>query len=82
MEENKSNKIYKLNTKIWYLERIIYLIAGLFVLGGCLLTIFVNPKFIYFAIFVSLVLIVFATTGYCPMAIVLGKTKIEKKLEE
>ncbi|NTW59789.1 MAG: DUF2892 domain-containing protein [Nitrospirae bacterium] len=63
--------MYIANSKTWYLERLIRLIAGIFVLGSVLLGLFVQPGFFAFTGFVGLMLMIFALTGFCPMSIIL-----------
>jgi hypothetical protein len=63
--------MYIADTKTWYLERIIRLLAGTFVLGSSLLGYFVNPAWFLFAGFVGAMLTIFALTGFCPMSIIL-----------
>jgi len=63
--------MYIASTKTWYLERLIRLAAGTFVLGSVLLGLFVHPGFFYFTGFVGLMLVIFALTGFCPVSIIL-----------
>jgi hypothetical protein len=63
--------MYIASTKTWYLERLIRLVAGIFVLGSVLLGLLVHPGFLYFTGFVGLMLTIFALTGFCPMSIIL-----------
>jgi hypothetical protein len=63
--------MYIASTKTWHLERLIRLVAGIFVLGSVLLGLFVHQGFIYFTSFVGLMLTIFALTGFCPMSIIL-----------
>jgi hypothetical protein len=63
--------MYIASTKTWYLERLVRLLAGLFVLGSVLLGLFVHPGFFYFSGFVGLMLTIFALTGFCPVSIML-----------
>ena len=63
--------MYIADSKTWYLERLIRLFAGLFVLGSVLLGLFVHQGFFYFTGFVGLMLTIFALTGFCPMSIIL-----------
>ena len=63
--------MYIASTKTWYLERLIRLMAGVFVLGSVLLGLFVHPGFFYFTGFVGLMLTIFALTGFCPVSIIL-----------
>ncbi len=61
--------MYIAATKTWYLERLIRLFAGIFVLGGTLLGFFVHPYWFLFTGFVGVMLTIFALTGFCPMSI-------------
>jgi hypothetical protein len=63
--------MYIASTTTWYLERLIRLAAGVFVLGSVLLGLLVHPGFFYFTGFVGLMLTIFALTGFCPMSIIL-----------
>lgn len=67
------NKIYKIKTDHWYIERITFLLAGIFVFVSSALAYFININWIFFTLFVSIMLITFALTGYCPMSILLKK---------
>lgn len=58
---------------------IIRVIAGTFVLASTLLGLFVAQGFLYFTAFVGLMLFLSGTTGFCPMELMLGLTKIEKR---
>ena len=63
--------MYIADTKTWYLERLLRLIAGVFVLGSVVLGLTVSAKWFYFSGFVGLMLTIFALTGFCPMSIIL-----------
>jgi len=63
--------MYVADTNTWYLERIIRLVAGIFVLGSSLLGYFVNPHWFIVSGFVGSMLMFFALTGLCPMSIIL-----------
>jgi len=63
--------MYIANSRTWYLERLIRLAAGIFVLGSALLGLIVHPGFFYFTGFVGIMLVIFALTGFCPMSIIL-----------
>lgn len=65
--------MYIADTKTWYLERLIRLIGGVFVLGSVLLGHFVHPGWYYIAGLVGVMLMIFALTGFCPMSIILHK---------
>jgi hypothetical protein len=62
---------YQIPTKTWFLERLVYLVAGIFVLGSTLLFLVGITWIIYFVAFVGFMLIFFALTGICPMAMIL-----------
>ena len=63
--------MYIADTNTWYLERIIRLLSGIFVLVSSLLGYFVNPNWFIFTGFVGAMLTIFALTGFCPMSIML-----------
>ena len=63
--------MYIADTKTWYLERLIRLVGGVFVLGSVLLGFFVHPGWFVFTGFVGTMLVIFALTGFCPMSIIL-----------
>lgn len=77
--------MYIAKTDSWYMERIIYLLAGIFTLAGTLLTLFHSIYWLILTGIVGLNLIVFALTGFCTMANILyklgAKPKIENKSE-
>lgn len=73
------NKPYKINTHYWYIERLTYLIAGIFVFITSLLAYFIHKDWIFGTLFVSLMLINFSITGYCPMAMFLKKIGAKEK---
>ncbi len=74
-----SKKVYRQKIDSWYLERILFLVAGIFVLISAVLGMIGFKGFILFTALVGLLLIVFAFTGYCPMAIILKKLGAEEK---
>lgn len=63
--------MYIAESKTWYLERLIRVMAGIFVFGSVLLGMFVHPGFYYFTGLVGLMLTIFGLTGFCPMSIIL-----------
>ncbi|KKT89866.1 MAG: hypothetical protein UW95_C0003G0062 [Parcubacteria group bacterium GW2011_GWC1_45_14] len=75
----KQEKIYRLDTETWYIERAVYLLAGIFVLASIILSLTVHKNFLYFTALVGAMLINFSLTGYCPLSILLGKTGLKKK---
>jgi len=63
--------MYISDTKTWYLERLIRVIAGTFVIGSVLLGYFVSTAWFTFAGVVGVMLLIFGLTGFCPMNIIL-----------
>ena len=49
------------------LERLLRLIAGVFVVASVLLGIYLNPNFLWFTVFVGLNLMQSGPTNWCPM---------------
>ena len=62
---------YRAETKIWSVERVVFLIAGIFAVTFTLLGIFIHPGFHWATLFVGGMLMFFAITGYCPMAMLI-----------
>jgi len=60
--------MYWAQTDSWYLERIIWLVAGSFCLAGTLLAWLVSPWFLLLTGLVGVNLLIFAFTGFCVMA--------------
>lgn len=63
--------MYLARTDSWYLERIIWLVAGTFTLAGTLLAWLVSPWFLLLTGLVGINLLIFAFTGFCVMANIL-----------
>ncbi len=63
--------MYRADTQSWYLERLIRLMAGIFVFGSVLLGRFVHPGWFVFTGLVGIMLVIFALTGFCPLSIML-----------
>lgn len=72
-------KIYKQNTDNWYLERIIFLVAGIFIVISVVLVLGGFSGWLYFTFLVGIMLINFSLFGYCPMAILLSKNGVKEK---
>ena len=60
--------IYAVPTDRWYIERTVWLIAGIVLLTSTLLAVLVNPLWIFAVIATGLVSINVALTGFCPSA--------------
>ena len=65
--------MYLAPTDHWYLERIIWLIAGIVVLGGICLGLFVHKYWFALPMLAGFNMIIFSFTGFCPMAVILTK---------
>lgn len=63
--------MYWARTDSWYLERIIWLVAGTVTLTGTLLAWLVSPWWLLLTGFVGVNLLIFAATGFCLMANIL-----------
>lgn len=72
--------MYIAQTDSWYLERIIWLIAGIFSLGSALLAWLHSPYWLILTGLVGINLIVFALTGFCLMANILFKLGAKPRL--
>lgn len=51
--------------------RVIFAIAGVFVMSSILLALYVHSGFLWFGFFVGGMQLIFALTGWCPMALIL-----------
>jgi hypothetical protein len=69
--EKEDLVMYMAKTDGWYLERIIWLIAGIFTLGGTILAWLVSPWWLILTGLVGVNLLIFAFTGFCLMANIL-----------
>src|SRR5271166_1413920 len=63
--------IYAVATDRWYIERTVWLIAGIVLLTSTLLAVLVHPLWIFAVIATGLVSINVALTGFCPVGNVL-----------
>jgi len=72
--------MYIAQTDSWYLERIIWLIAGVFALGSAVLAWVHSPYWLILTGLVGLNLIVFGATGFCLMANILYKLGAKPRL--
>ncbi|HTZ18892.1 MAG TPA: DUF2892 domain-containing protein [Dissulfurispiraceae bacterium] len=73
--------MYILKTDEWYLERAVFLIAGIFTLTSALLAWLHSPYWLIFTAFIGTNLIIFATTGFCLMANILYKLGLKPRLQ-
>ena len=58
---------------------LIRFIAGIFVLGSASLGYFAQGYYLFFTMLVGTMLILSATTGFCPMEIILKLFKVKNK---
>lgn len=65
--------MYIAKTDSWYMERIIWLIAGVFALSSAVLAWAHSPYWLILTGLVGINLIVFGLTGFCIMANILYK---------
>jgi Inner membrane protein YgaP-like, transmembrane domain len=73
--------MYLLKTDSWYLERILFLMAGVFILASVILTIAHSPWWLILTSLVGINQVIYALTGFCPSAILLFKIGIKPRLE-
>lgn len=73
--------MYMAKTDSWYLERIIWLIAGVFALASAVLAAFHSPWWLLLTGFVGLNLIIFGLSGFCLMANILYKLGARSKIQ-
>lgn len=66
----------------WYLERIIWLIAGTVTLGSALLAWLFSPYWLILTALVGINLIIFGLTGFCIMANILYKLGVKPRLQK
>jgi hypothetical protein len=79
--QNQKNSLYRLDVSRWSVERIVFLIAGILVVALTLLGLLVHPGFHYAALFVGGMLAFFALTGYCPMAMLVGRCLMPRQTD-
>jgi hypothetical protein len=72
--------MYLLKTDSWYVERILFLMAGTMILLSVLLVLVHSIYWLILTAFVGLNLFVFAITGFCPSANLLYKLGLEARL--
>jgi hypothetical protein len=73
--------MYLAQTDSWYLERLIWLIAGIFSLGSALLAWLHSPYWLILTGLVGVNLIVFALTGFCLMANIIYRLGARPRLQ-
>ena len=73
--------MYIAKTDSWYLERIIWLVAGIFSLSSAVLAWLHSPYWLILTGLVGINLIIFALTGFCLMANILYKLGAKPRLQ-
>jgi hypothetical protein len=72
--------MYILKNDSWYLERVMFLMAGFMVLVSLLLALAHSIYWLILTALVGLNLVVFATTGFCPSAQLFHKLGVKPRL--
>ena len=62
-----------MNVAEWSVERVMFVFGGSLVVLCSLIALLGYPLFVYGALFVGAMFIIFATTGYCPGAMIAAK---------
>lgn len=65
--------MYIAKTDSWYLERIIWMIAGVIALGSAVTAALHSPYWLILTCFMGVNLLIFGLTGFCLMANILYK---------
>ncbi|MEQ9365805.1 MAG: DUF2892 domain-containing protein [Leptospirales bacterium] len=73
--------MYLASRQGWYLERMIWLVAGVFALASAGLTIVHSPYWLILTALVGVNLIVFAFSGFCVMANLLYRLGFRSRLQ-
>ena len=71
--------IYRMDTSSWNVERIMFAVAGILIAVFAVLAVLVHPAFVWGDLFVGSMLVFFAITGYCPMAMLVANILNRKK---
>jgi len=74
--------MYIANTESWYLERIVWLVAGILSLASAVLAWVYSPYWLILTGLVGVNLIIFALTGFCLMANILYKCGAKPRLQK
>jgi len=73
--------MFKADTSKWYIERIVWLVAGSVVLSGTLLGYFLNKLFFIFPVLAGTNMVIFSLTGFCLLAVILEKFGVKSQKE-
>jgi hypothetical protein len=72
--------LYIVPTHRWYIERAVWLVAGIVLLASTALAVFVDPRWVLLVIATGLASITVAFTGYCVVGNVLSRLGFEPAL--
>ncbi|MGJ4787428.1 YgaP family membrane protein [Leptospira koniambonensis] len=67
------------NHQSWYLERVLFLIAGTFSLIGLIIAHFFSPWGLILNFLVGINMVLFSLTGFCPMGFILTRLGVPNK---
>lgn len=73
MKKNQSLVGYRLPVHFWSVERMVFLVAGIFIVISLCLGMWWSRNFFYLSLFVGGMLIQFSLSGYCPLASIVRK---------
>ncbi|WCL49762.1 YgaP family membrane protein [Leptospira sp. GIMC2001] len=73
--------MFLLKTDSWYLERVVWLIAGIFILTSITLGLLVHQYWFILTGLVGINLIILSITGFCPMTMILHRFGLKSKIE-
>jgi len=74
--------MYLAKTDGWYLERIVWLVAGIFALSSAILAWVHSPYWLILTALVGVNLIILGLTGFCLMANILYKLGARPRLQK
>ncbi|OIQ02113.1 MAG: hypothetical protein AUK58_03540 [Candidatus Moranbacteria bacterium CG2_30_41_165] len=57
----------------WSVDRMMFVLGGFLVVVCVMLSVLIHPYFIFGSLFIGIMFIIFALTGYCPGAIIVAK---------
>lgn len=73
--------MYIAKTENWYLERVIWLVAGIMTSMSAMLSWFHSPYWVLLTGLIGLNLLIFAFTGFCIMANILYKLGLKSRIQ-
>lgn len=69
------------NTKSWYIERVVWLMAGVMVLASVALSHYHSQYWLILTLLVGANLTILSLTGFCPATVILHKLGLRSKCE-